>query len=221
MKKSDVLIIISLLFISFLFITLAHAQETPGLPAGLGEQTPEEMFEQMKNQTFSKWDDIGREWKVMLLQNKVFAALNSFFTKYSVVFSVLFKLPYSLSITLFFVVILWIFFAFQSGRVIQKLFEINDFLAFLLGICIAVILAQINLLIGIVKLAGWFFFVEKAWWWYIISGIIILVAGFIIGWFFELGNKLLEERLKRLKEAATAVSQEQIQKFTGKLFKKS
>ncbi len=47
-----------------------------------------------------KWDYLGNEWKTIFLKNPVVAAFDSFFTQISIVFEVLFGVPYELSFAL-------------------------------------------------------------------------------------------------------------------------
>jgi len=199
-EKFLTIIIIIFLFLNFLALNLSLAQETPpGLPKELGQE-PSEIIEQYKNKTLTKWDYLGKEWKNMLLKNKYIGKANELFTKFSIVFKILFNMDYSLSITLLVIILLWIFFAFESGSIIQKAFGINNFLAFLIGAGISIILAQLNFLLLITKMTGWLVFAKKGWWWNVLMiGVIILI--FVLLYYFG-GTlaKLLEKRREEQKK---------------------
>jgi len=222
MKKVGVILILSLLFIIPLILQLAtiKAQETPpGLPSELN-QNPDEILEKIKNQTFSKWDYLAREWRATLLKNKYIASADSFFTKYSIVFNIIFNMPYSLSITLFVIFLLWIFVAFESGRWLQKLLGIKEaILALLIGAGVSIILAHIGILLFIVKVLGILVYAKDKWWWNLIMIVVIILFFVALALFGEQFAKWLDEREKKKMEKKTEQKQKETIAFAEGLEK--
>ncbi len=56
-----------------------------------------------------KWEYLGRQWKELLLKNKLISSVDGFFRKINFVFVVLFSRYYGFSMELFFVFLMWIF----------------------------------------------------------------------------------------------------------------
>src|SRR3989338_3842042 len=101
MKKSAlfiILVVFLLVSVSLILVlqTAKAQDDILGLPAGL---SPEEV-EKTQEKVEGKWDYLAREWKNIFLKNKFVSAIDSFFTKISIVFRILFGMEYSMSLVL-------------------------------------------------------------------------------------------------------------------------
>lgn len=212
MKKIGILLLGFLVLSIFTTILVqVQAQEIPPLPPGI-----EKLAEIGKNLT----DDEARrayfsqEWKEMLLKNKFISEIDSFFTEITILFRIFFGMPYSLSITLFLVIILWIIIALQGAKIVRNGFGIPEGISYLIGIAIAITLSQIQLLRRlIVFLTKFIFYRESAWARFIVF--VVIIGIFILIYYF--GGALsafLEQRRKKKKGEETETKQKEIKKFT-------
>ena len=201
MKKAGILIIISLLFISPLILQIALAQDiAPGLPEEL-QQSPEELAEELKEKGETKWDYLSEQWQNIMLKNRFISALDSFFSKISIVFYFLFGQPYALSLTLLIVIILWIYFFFKFAEMFKNIALFSPGVSYLIGFGITVIVAQLQILRKIVEWFGWFIFTKDATWWRTLAvGIIVLSLILIYVLTTFLGKMVKEKREKLEKE---------------------
>ena len=126
----------------------------------------------------TKWDYLGQEWQSIFLKNKVVSFLDNFFQKISLVFEILFGQPYSLSLTLFFIILLWFFFFLKFGEVLTDYSIFSSGISLLIGLGATIILAQSNLFFKIVQFFGWLIFSQQTVWvrWVIFWVIIFALA---------------------------------------------
>ncbi len=224
MKKAGILLI-SLLFLNLLAITLIQtnltkAQETPpGLPPQLG-QDPEELIEGVKNKTETEWQYLSKEWPKIFLKNELISAADTFFTKISIVFRILFGQPYSFSITLLAIIILWLFIVLKSGDIINSWGLVKGWSAYLIGAALAIILAQIQVLKMIINFLGWLVFAKKGTLWNISMILVIILIFVLLYYLFSILSKYLKEREKKKREKETETRQKALEKFTKGLIKK-
>jgi len=164
-----------------------------------------------------KWDYLGQEWKILLMKNQAIAAMDSFFTKISVVFKILFGAPYSMSIILLGIIFLWFVVFLDAGRVINSWGIIGTGgLAYFASGLLAIILAQIKILEYIILILGRLAFSPANRW----TRLFIMLAIFLGFVFFEFlvnwYNKFLKKRKELLQKKATELAQKSIVKFSRK-----
>ena len=213
MKKIGVLVFISFLLLQ-LTLQFSLAQETPiqQLPEG-SEDIAEKIAkpEEFLNET--KWDYLGKEWKNILLKNKVIALIDSFFKKISIVFRALFGMPYSLSMTLFFVIILWLFVFIFIGNLFSKSGIVKTFPAYLIGLAPAVIISQLQILNKIVVATGTFIVSREAKWARIVLTVVAILVLILLFAISKTLSKYLEKQRKVGKEKEAEHAQEKIVRF--------
>lgn len=144
MKKIGVLFILLLLVFNIIILASVLAEDEytdiPGIPAGLSP----EKIEDATNKSVAKWQYLQKEWKSIILKNKVVSSIDGFFTKISIVFSILFGMPYSMTFTMFVTIVLWFVFVLLAARIIQWKAKIKANLGpLIIGILLALILAHI------------------------------------------------------------------------------
>jgi len=121
MKKVFVFFVLGILFLNF----AVAADPLDGFEDKINQvqdvkEKVEEGVEKSKDQAVweEKWDYLGKEWPKLMLRNDVVLKLDGFFSKFSLVFSILFGAPYSMSLVLFFIVFLWLFFFSSIMKII-------------------------------------------------------------------------------------------------------
>jgi hypothetical protein len=147
MKKNYIILSIILLF-SILFIirlNLIQAQEdAPNLPF-----TPDDIDKigNAPDAAKSRWEYLQTEWKTILLKNKFISSINSFFTKISIVFKLLFGMDWVFpSLLLFTVVILWIFFLINFSSIIDTFSTFSHWISYAIGFLIVIIMTHTQVL---------------------------------------------------------------------------
>jgi hypothetical protein len=204
MKKAGVLIIISLLLISFLSITLTYAQESPPLPYGIN---PDEI-ENTKTNVESKWDYLSKEWKTVLLKNKYISAVDSFLQKISYIFVILFGQPYSLSLTLLLVIIFWLCFFFVFSVIFKNYSSFSPPIAYIISLILVVIAAQLKLWEKQATFFLWLIFGDKPWWFSVIIIILLAAIFFLLFTYIKKFGKQISANRKKMKELEARLKME-------------
>jgi hypothetical protein len=169
-----------------------------------------------------KWDYLGTKGKEILLKNKFVSGADKIFTKISVVFLVLFGQPYSLSLVLFFVIVLWLFVFFNLGNILKSWGIVGQgVLPFVGALLLTVGLAWTKALVKIVSFAGKLIFSPEYWWTRVIVGIFIIAGIVLLQFAFRYLSVFLAAKKLVAKAHATEVSQKLINKFAEKLGKAS
>jgi uncharacterized RDD family membrane protein YckC len=207
MKRGFAVALIVLLFVLPLVLQIAVAAEIPGVPLGL---SPEELtakaeaLSKLKEQSY--WQYLGVRFQESLMKNPVIALIDGFFTKISFVSLILFGMPYSLSLTLLFVIFLWFYFLMLFYSIFSTFsgFSEQTFLGIDAFICI--ILAQMQIFRKIVEGIGWLLFARKGWVWSVSMTIIVILAFILIYkfsgniWKWLKGAKARREEMKKKSE---------------------
>jgi len=120
---------------------------------------------------------LTEEWKKMFLENKLIRDLDSLFTKISIVFRILFGIPYSFSLTLLLVIVLWLIIFLKVASIMRKGLGFNDTASYGLGAVVAIALAQLQVLSNLISVSLEFAFSQEA----ATARIIIFI---LIGWLF-------------------------------------
>jgi hypothetical protein len=151
MKKSLVFVLLLIFFIGFV-IPLVIAQDIQqNLEENVEgnikkiENIPDKIREYSSTDKWEeKWDYLGDGWQKLLLKNKFIAKVDKFLSNFSLVFSILFAKPYSISLLLFGVIFLWMFFLFNFVDLLEASGFFKGGYKWGGGILISVILAQVG-----------------------------------------------------------------------------
>jgi hypothetical protein len=167
MKKIGVLFICLFLILSFVQLFNVQAQNIPGVGDIEDtiediEDTKEDIEDKIDDIKEGKWDYLGGEWKEMILKRKFFAAIDGFFQKIDFVFVFLFGQHYVLSLSLFFVALLWLYFAFKFSEIFRDYMFLSKYIAMGIGVALTIILAQFQLLKKVVDFFGWLAFSQES-----------------------------------------------------------
>jgi len=176
MKKLHVCLIFCLLLVIPINLLIVNAQEpSPGLPPTSGDITPEKIEETQQRAT-SSWDYLSKEWKTILLKNRVIGFIDSILTKISFVFRILFGINYSLSLTLFIAIVIWIVFFIIFGSIIANFSSFSPWIARAIALILNVVLAQLGAFRKQAEFIIWLAFEDKSWWVSLIISIVIFAA---------------------------------------------
>lgn len=223
-KKSLVVVLIIFLILNLFIISYISApEEVPGLPDTPGSDTIQDIAQDpdaFKEGIETKWEYLGKEWRTILLKNKVVSGIDNFLTKISIVFKILFGQPYSLSVALFFVIVLWVIVAKGATGIVKAIFSfMNPWLIRLSGVLIAIALAQSGALAAFIDFIGALIFKQENKW---LRAGLILVGLFMLFIVYQveviIANAIKESKKEqKQKEAETAG--EKIKKFSKNLEK--
>ena len=171
-KKIMVLFIV----IAFLlvFSVFANAQiDTSELKESV--EGVKEKTEQIKKLTErERLEELSEQWRQYFLENRQIFLLDAGLRKLNFIFVFLFSEPYELSLTLFFAILLWLFFFYMFARIISDFSTfgetVSHITAFLLSIIIAHLRAYNFISLILFKII---FYREGVWPW--ISFLLILL----------------------------------------------
>ncbi|MBU0466908.1 MAG: hypothetical protein KJ718_00445 [Nanoarchaeota archaeon] len=202
MKKTNLLIITLLLVIS-LTISITAVTDVGDVSQVLGEQfnisadkipTDPEKIKQLYLQT---------QWTEFIAKSRVLGPAHAFLTKISIAFQILFAHPYEISLTLFAIIVLWFIFGTQASKIIEAKTKIKGAYAFIIGLLIAIILAQARVIKVIATFLLDLIFKPSNWWMRIIVIIIVLaVVAIEIKESQILAKRLKENKIKKTQEEA-------------------
>lgn len=203
MKKSILFVIIlSFLLVSslVLFSLISVQSDLENLGEGLQEKI--QKVEDIKTEIEeTKWDYLGQEWKKILLKNEFVSLVDSFLEKISFVFEILFAEKYSLSLTLFLMVLLWLYLFFKFTEIFRDYSAFSSGVSIILALSFTIILAHFQILRKIIEFFGWLVFSQEAGLWrFFIILIIIFIMFFLYSLSSKLGEAYKKEREKTEKE---------------------
>jgi hypothetical protein len=209
MKKEVIFILTILILLPFLTAIDNDPGQTIDSKAGQIEDGIEDIENQIEDtKEKATFDYLSNEWKNIMLKNKIAQEADKTLTKFSTFFQIFFGMPYSLSIILFFVIILWIMIIIDIGNIINAYDIGNGIVPYLASTAIAIILAQTMILKNIVILAGKVIFLsEHSWTRFFIF--LIFVAGFlVIQHFSKMYSKFIrKQKTEKLKIKARNAQQ--------------
>ena len=185
MKKSIVLSILTILA----FISLVSA--APDSSATIEQLQKELSLEKITEFTEKdRWNYLGNEWQKSLLENEHIASIDAFCKKINPVFGIFLGSPYELSLSLVFMIILWILLAYTINT---YLFIVKGFTRVIVSIAITVLIAQTKILPLIASIIMKLLFFKKGAGWVTIAAVAIL-AGICILFYID---KMLGASLKK------------------------
>lgn len=219
MSKNKLFFVFIIIFLFLIFANiLIKAQDTYLPPEVKGVEKLQNITEKLTDEE-TREEYLKQEWQKILKENKVVAAIDSFCTKYSIFFRIVFGMPYSLSLTLVFVIVLWLFIALTISDITRKGLGFLEGLSYILGIVAAVVLAQLQILRRFSAFLVELIISREAFWARFIV-FMIIIAILILLYYFKGGlSQALEQRRKKLKEEETEQKQKEIKKFTENLEK--
>lgn len=190
--------LIILLIISFLFqLSLTKAIDSEDIQKTIGinpENIPSDP-DALKEQIKSRY--LQQEWGKIISKNKVLGPIHNFFISNPLLFQILFKEPYALSLVFFCTFILWLYLTIGISDIMKKSGLIKSGISLIVGIASTIITAQLGIIKWIVNSALYIIFAREAWWIRLIIWIAIIVLLVIIYYV----KNLLAQQLKLMKKS--------------------
>ncbi len=150
-------------FILGCFFSLVQAVDLPNIQDSSAYQQADQTKQFIEEQ---KWEYLSSQWKSILLNNTALANVDSFLKKMDPVIFTLFGEHYTLSLTLVFVVLLWIMFYVVVSTIFANFSTFNKGICWMLGLLLSIILAHVQVFHSIsIILFKVFFFREGVWTW--------------------------------------------------------
>ncbi|MEK6875176.1 MAG: hypothetical protein AABX30_00670 [Nanoarchaeota archaeon] len=169
-----------------------------------------------------KWDYLEKEWKAILLKNKIIFTLDSFFTKINFIFKFLFAMDYSISIILFGIIFLWLFVFVDVGGLIKSWGIVGEgFLPYIASFFISVVFSWIKLFESIILIFGRLIFSPKYTWVRFFIFFAIFIGFIILQYLTAIFSKFLKAKREGAKRKSADLAQKSIKKFADKLSKAS
>jgi len=195
MKRIDILLLV-LLLLSIFVVSVNAIPTTEELEEDNVVQGVQEIQEFTEER---KWEYLSAEWKEILLKNKFISTIDGFFRKINFIFIFFFGENYDLSLTLFFVVIFWIFFFLSFGGIISTYSAFGKGIAYVIALALSVVVAQFGFLRKLSELVfKIIFYKEGVWGW--ISFVIFIFAMLFFFVLIQLLLKYAREKRKAQKE---------------------
>ena len=161
-----------------------------------------------------RWEYLSQQWKELLLKNRFISAFDSWLKKGDILFVILLGQHYSLSIQLFFVFILWVFFIIAFYKIFSGYAPYSQNVAVIIAIAFGVVIAQFKLLEFLSGKIVTAVFIGGMGWRWISFVIFILVLLFFIVLISLIAKKGKEEKKKKAEK-----KQEQDQETVGEFAK--
>jgi len=166
MKKSVVLVsILLMLIVSFVSAAPDPAEAIEDLQENRAIEKITEFTEK------DRWNYLGNEWQKSLLENEHIASIDAFCKKINPVFVIFLGSPYELSLSLVFMIILWILLAYTINT---YLFIVKGFTRVIVSIAITVLIAQTKILPLIASIIMKLLFFKKGAGWTTIAAVAII-----------------------------------------------
>jgi len=148
-----------------------------------------------------KWQELGDRFQEIILRNKVVSTIDEFLKKINILFVILFGRDYALSLTLLFLIFIWLYFFNQFGKIIGTFSTFSSTTSMIISLGMVIIMAQL-------KFFDWFsqvlfkliFYRDGAWgWvWNIAFFFVAIFVGMVFGRFFT----SLKKSVRKFREEA-------------------
>lgn len=218
MKK----IFLILFFLSLFISPLVFSEVSDSLEQNMEKaQNVKDTIEKSQDTQYweEKWDYLGNEWKSIFLKNPVVASFDSFFTKISIVFEVLFGVPYSLSLVLVGILFLWIFIFINLVPIINATGFFSKSLSYLVSFGLCIILAQFKTFEVIAILLGRLVFSPEYVWTRLIFLFILFLSFGLIAYLDRKLSRYIRLKRKLARERSAEISQKAITSFVDNFSK--
>ncbi len=202
-KLSVCLFLLLILFSSFFISAASDLQDSAeGLKENLenAEDKIDASKELLEDNT---WDYLAEEWKAILLKNSFISGVDSFFRKINFLFFILFGEDYDISLTLLFVIIFWIFFAFNFTIIFRDYSALSEEIAFPVAFFSTLLLVHIGLYRKMAELTFKLLFYKEGVWGWIWFVILLFLMGLVYA-----ANKMISKQVLSSREARAKMKED-------------
>lgn len=218
MRKIIILILVSLIIFSFANIQKISSQGLEGAEEQL--ENLEQKADVINEFTEAdKWEYLSKEWNTILLKNPKISAIDSFLKKINFMFVLFFGENYSISLTLLFVIIFWIFFILNFNKIFTNYSFLSLGISLSLSFLITIIMAHLHILRFFSELVFKLIFYKEGIWgwiWFIIFLIILSGISIVVKYFGAINVRKREQMKKAMAEIDRDVLHEET-KFLKKI----
>ncbi len=230
-KKMKILnLLILFLFLVLFTLNISTAQPNPlnSVPGGdliqkfdIDENTgePRKITEiKDKIDEFRDQDDdyLAEQWKKMLLKNRFVSSADEFFNEWSIISKILFGVPYTFSLKMFFIVVLWLSIFLGLPKIISYIEIFDNISSWLISLLIVTILAQFQFFRVIIEFLDKLLISPENQWVRLILGIVIFFIMVLIYYLESACGKYLEQiKEERKKDEAEQAREEMISMNKG------
>ncbi len=204
MKRGIFFFAVLLLAIVPMVLQFVSGQE-PSAPYGLSPEEIDERLQQLQQmQNVTQWQLIGERFKLSLLRNPIIDGIDAAFTKISWLFSFLFGMPYSLSVTLLMAIALWVWIFLIASGFLYKSFRLSSSASYGITFVVCILLSLFHVWENSINAMGTVIFAQEAWWLRIV--LIFMFIGFLylLMYLSKLAGQELEKRKKAAEEERTS-----------------
>lgn len=140
---------------------------------------------------------LAREWSKFIAQAPVIGSVHTYFLTHPLLFQILFAHPYEFSLTFFGIFILWLFFAIAATHIAAATTLIPRGGNTSIGICFAILLAQITFISLLVTTALKLVYSNEYWWVRLLIALLLFVL-LVLAYH---GSSIISKFLKQRHEA--------------------
>ena len=184
----------------FLFILFLFLMTTPIFVSGQASTALTDTTDKLAtgvDKATLKWDYLGAEWKTILLKNSIVSKIDGFFKVISPVFTILFAMPYEMSLVLLCIIILWLIFWNVFHNILKSSGIIEKKASLIISLLLVVGLAQLGFFSSAVIFVGRFAFSPESKW----ARIILVIVIFFIVFLFQRLSQVFSKYIKARREA--------------------
>lgn len=141
-----------------------------------------------------KEEYLKKNWGELIAKNRVIGPIHNFFTAISPVFRVLFGMPYSLSLILLVVVLLWIYVVTKVDSALHAAGFMSRPVQIVTAVATGILLAQIRIFQFIAVWVEGIIVSQELWWMRLILIVVVVVVAFIIHYMAQMTIRLIRAK---------------------------
>jgi len=164
-----------------------------------------------KNTTEAK-SYLMKEWEKIILKTPIIGKLYEFLIKVNLFFRIVFGESFTISLGFLIVILCWVYFTSRLQTLFNAAFPIGGLYSFPAGALGSIILANLGLYRGIVKVLDYLFSLNDSWIVWVVTAVVVLVISFGL----KITNEYLAKYLKDKREAREKAKTEQSRKYVQK-----
>ena len=166
MNKRSVLVLCTIVLIisNFAFFVMGQTGSLPSQEELENDTVVKGVKDIQEFAEEKKWEYLSEKWKETLLKNSAINLIDSSFKKINFVFFFLFGQDYELSLDLFVVFLLWIFFLGMFEQIINGFSTFGRGTSFVVALCLVVIAAHLKFYSFLATLIFKLIFFKEGYW---------------------------------------------------------
>lgn len=201
------ILILNLIFISlFAFSSAQDSGEIIKKEMGINPDNISTNLDQIKE------DYLQEKWTEFIANSKILGPFHLFLKKISLLFQILFAHPYEISLTLFLIIVLWIFVVLKTSEIINATRIIKGSISLAIGVGLAIILAQVGVLNILSVFAKDLIMKPENW---RIRTIVIIITFGVMAFLYVLSSIISKHIKEKVKEKREEESEQKVKEIKG------